>query len=339
MPFQKSHVQVTWPLKSLSLLFASLFLFALPPASANTQLAAAPFATYVSDDGEPARLTMIVQSAFERAKQDVDLHVMRDAFLGSAVLTGKVDGEFAFIDLGEDKSDFLLSDIYLPVYLYAVGKTSEVESIRLFPHLKNNRVAIENRFANTPTFRLLKEVKWSRNPSAFDAFKQLADDRAPYLVTTALLASEFNKLLSKDNEELLHFSSKPLVKTGFQLAVRKDVKNAKQLIDAFNIAINEMQMQGDLNTLLSKPWLTKDIDGDGVADYIGHTSTTSKSDALNGFYPLDNTLVSDSSRYYINGKQYTALEEARKVLEVGTEIQSAHSLLDATIYEQLIRRW
>ncbi|MEL7387999.1 MAG: hypothetical protein AAGJ33_09885, partial [Pseudomonadota bacterium] len=161
--------------------FASLL---LSSASANENrasvtLGAAPFETYVSNDGEPARLNAIVSEAFDSTELDIRLHVMRDAFLGSALLTGKIDGEFAYVNLGEDNSQFILSDIYLPLYLYAVSKRDNVNHITLFPHLKDNRVAIENRFANTPELRMLKEVKWSRNPSTFDAFRQLADERAP----------------------------------------------------------------------------------------------------------------------------------------------------------------
>lgn len=306
---------------------------------AATTLAASPFETYVSDDGEPARLNAIVSHAFAQANLSVDLQVMRDAFLGSAVLTGKVDGNFAYVNLGESTDDFFISDIYLPIHLYAVSKRYDVENVRLFPHLKDNRVAIENRFANTPTFRALKEIKWSRNPTTFDAFRQLADDRAPYLITTKLLADEFNLLLANDSEELLHFSAKPMVKTGFQLAIRKTASNAQQTITAFNDAIVTLQDNGTYNVLLNKPWLTKDIDNDGVADYVGASSITRRSHSVEYAFSLDGKPVSAKSRFYIDGMQYATIEDTQSALTLSDTSLQQESQLDATIYRNLIRKW
>lgn len=307
--------------------------------AAPIKLGAASFETYISDDGEPARVNTLLEKVVQKAELDIQLQVMRQAFLGSSVLTGKLDGEFAYINLGEDTSNYVLSDIYLPIYLYAVSKEVDVEAVKLFPHLKDNRVAIENRFANTPSFRLLKDIKWSRNPTTFDAFRQLADDRAPYLITTQLLARELNILLANDNEETLHFSEKPLAKTGFQIAISKNVANAERIVAQFNQALSTMQNSGELNQPLELAWLTKDVNGDGVADFIGHSNITTTSDLLNTAYSLDGKPTSEASAFYINGDRYATLEEARAALPSKKNASPRGSLLDKTTYQQLLRRW
>ncbi|MBT3136515.1 transporter substrate-binding domain-containing protein [Alteromonas sp. ALT199] len=328
--------------RRLSLLSISLALYCLSSVqlhAAPTTLGAATFETYISDDGEPARINTLLEKVFKKAELDIQLQVMRQAFLGSSVLTGKLDGEFAYINLGEDDSNYVLSDIYLPIYLYAVSKDADVEAVKLFPHLKGNRAAIENRFANTPSFRLLKDIKWSRNPTTFDAFRQLADDRAPYLITTQLLAQELNILLANDNEETLHFSAKPLAKTGFQLAISKNVANAESLVARFNKAMSTMQDNGELNQPLALAWLTKDVNGDGVADFIGHSSTTTITDVLDTAYSLDGKPTSESSMFYVDGEQFASLEEARAALPAIKSISPRASLLDKTTYQLLLRRW
>jgi len=323
----------------LGISFALLILGTVKIHAAPTQLGAASFETYISDDGEPARINALLEKVFQKAELDIQLQVMRQAFLGSSVLTGKLDGEFAYINLGEDSSNYVLSDIYLPIYLYAVSKDAEVQDVKLFPHLKDNRVAIENRFANTPSFRLLKNIKWSRNPTTFDAFRQLADDRAPYLITTQLLARELNILLANDNEETLHFSAKPLAKTGFQIAISKNVANAKNIIAQFNQAVSIMQNTGEFNQPLALAWLTKDVNGDGVADFVGHSSITNASDLLTTAYSLDGKPTSESSAFYIDGERYDSLEDARAALPSKDSTQPRESLLDKTTYQQLLRRW
>ncbi|TKB01564.1 hypothetical protein E5672_17290 [Alteromonas portus] len=307
--------------------------------AAPTKLGAASFETYISDDGEPARINALLEKVFKKAELNIQLQVMRQAFLGSSVLTGKLDGEFAYINLGEDTSNYVLSDVYLPIYLYAVSKDADVEAVKLFPHLKDNRVAIENRFANTPSFRLLKNIKWSRNPTTFDAFRQLADDRAPYLITSQLLARELNTLLANDNEETLHFSAKPLAKTGFQIAISKNVANAKSIVAQFNQTVSLMQDKGELNKPLALAWLSKDVNGDGIADFIGHSSITTASDVLDTAYSLDGKPTSDVSVFYIDGDRYATLEEARAALPAKENTSPRESLLDKTTYQQLLRRW
>ena len=337
-----STVSLAFFARRLFLLGLSLALCCMSTSqlhAAPTALGAASFETYISDDGEPARINALLEKVFQKAELDIQLQVMRQAFLGSSVLTGKLDGEFAYMNLGENSGNYLLSDIYLPVYLYAVSKEAEVEDVKLFPHLKGNRVAIENRFANTPSFRLLKNVKWSRNPTTFDAFRQLADDRAPYLITTQLLAQELNILLANDNEETLHFSAKPLIKTGFQIAISKNVANAEKIIAQFNRAVSTMQNSGELNQPLELAWLTKDVNGNGAADFIGHSSITTTADVLNTAYSLDGKPTSDASVFYINGDKYETLEEARAALPARENSSPRESLLDKTTYQQLLRRW
>ena len=326
----------------LSLLGISLALWCSnvsPLQAAPTNLGAASFETYVSDDGEPARINTLLEKVFQKGKLDIQLQVMRQAFLGSSVLTGKLDGEFAYINLGQDSSQYVLSDIYLPIYLYAVSKEADVKTVKLFPHLKDNRVAIENRFANTPSFRLLKDIKWSRNPTTFDAFRQLADERAPYLITTELLARELNTLLANDNEETLHFSAKPLAKAGFQIAISKTVANAESIVAQFNQTVSSMQNSGELNQPLQLAWLTKDVNGDGVADFVGHSSITTASDLLNTAYSLDGKPTSEASAFYINGDRYGSLKEAQAALPTKESSSTRESLLDKNTYELLLRRW
>ena len=329
----------TRTLGTLGLSCALYFSHTFTLHAAPLTLAASSFETYISDDGEPARINALLAAIFQKANLDVELRVMRSAFLGSSVLTGKVDGEFAFVDLGETTSHLVLSDIYLPIYLYAVSKSPDVEEVRLFPHLKDNRVAIENRFANTPSFRLLKNIKWSRNPSPFDAFRQLADDRAPFLITTQLLARELNILLANDNEETLHYSAKPLAKTGFQLAINKNVANAERLMKQFNETVLAMQDSGKFNKPLAIAWLTKDVNNDGAADFIGHSSITTASDLLSTAYSLDGKPTSDDSVFYIDGEVFDSFDEAKAALNIQKSPVKQESQLDKTTYQRLLQRW
>ena len=319
-------------------IWLGLFLLSANVGAEALSLAAAPFETYVADDGEPSRINSLLHEAF--AKMDdtqVDLQIMREAFLGSAVRAKRVDGEFAYIDLGEKQQGIVLSRPYLPLTLYATGKGPEVENVKLFPHLKGHRVAIENRFANTPTFRLLKNIKWSRNPSTYDAFRQLADDRAPFLITSKLLIDEFNLLLSSVDEELLRFSAKPLLTSGFRLALHSDVPNAQGFLSTFNAVIDAMQQDGSYNRLLGIHWLLKDVNSDGVADFIANSRITTAASPLSTAYALDNSLPSETSLFIVDGVQYADFDQAK--LSLTAPVTPRESLLDPELYDLMLKRW
>lgn len=311
------------------------------PAQAEIKLGASPLATYIDNGGEPARLNSIVTEAFRRMDTDVTLQVMRRAFLGGALTTGQLNGEYAFISLDDKQSNALYSTPYLPLYLYAASKRPAVKEIKLLPQLQDSRIAIENRFANTTQIRAVREVKWSRTPTTFDAFKQFADDRTPLLMTSALLIDEFNLLLLADNEELVSRSADALITSGFHLMLAEDTAANRGLISTFNDTISQMQSDGTYNTLLGKSWLSKDINNDGIADYITSESvfhnTTPPSAAT--AYPLDSTRPAAASVYMIDGNRYDNWQDAVNALQALTPAATQLSLLDADIYKKIIRQW
>lgn len=306
---------------------------------AQIKLGASSLATYVDDGGEPAKLNRIVEEAFKRMGEDVELQVLRRAFLGSALSGGQIDGEFAFIDLDHKKTDVLHSAPYLPLKLYVASKRPNVSDISLVPQLRDSRIAIENRFANTDEIRAIREVKWSRNPTTFDAFRQFADDRAPYLMTSALLIDEFNRLLLKDYEEPVFHSAAPLIEGGFYLTLSNSEAHA-QLIEHFNSTIDSMQKDGSYNRLLGLSWLIKDVNNDGVGDYISSTAVPhqKKETALIQAYDLDNTQPGTGSLFIIDGKQYHSWQEIETIIDK-TSPTMRNSLLDPEIYKKIVRQW
>ena len=328
-------------MRCLSFVAVLLLVLGSAPSLAQTRLGASQLPTYVDDEGEPARLNNLVREAFQRMGEPLTLEMKRPAFLGSAILSGNLDGDYAFIDLNNQKNNMRYSEPYLPLYLYAVSKNDSVKEVALIPHLQDRRVAIDNRFANTDTIRLIKDVKWGRNPSTYDAFKQLADNRAYYLMTSRLLIDEFNRLLRNENEEMVYLSARPLVTAGFRLALRQNVENVDRRLQQFNQAIKTMQQDGSYNRLLGMTWLTKDINDDGSADYISSAQVLHQALAprvLEHALALDASSADDSSVYVIDGTTYTSLEAAFEALKEAT-LGARPSLLDTDIYERILQRW
>lgn len=326
-------------IKLFRFLLCICFCVASPLSMATVKLGASPLATYVDNEGEPARLNTIVQTAFSRISEDVELSVMRRAFLGSALSAGQLDGEFAFISLDSRDSNLYYSAAYLPLRLFVGSKRPNVANITLIPQLQDSRIAVENRFANTDDIRKIREIKWSRNPSTYDAFKQFADNRAPFILTSELLLSDFNRLLIDDNEEPVFLTPVPLLSKGFHLALKKSSGNLA-LIKKFDSVIAEMQKDGSFNEYLGVTWLQKDVDDDGVADYVTSDKVNHRLDERQFLkaFPLDDTKPGDASRFYVNGEAYPTFEKAKTAL-ISAASAAPESFLDRDIYKKIIKQW
>lgn len=326
-------------IKLFRFLLCICFCVASPLSMATVKLGASPLATYVDNEGEPARLNTIVQTAFSRISEDVELSVMRRAFLGSALSAGQLDGEFAFISLDSRDSNLYYSEAYLPLRLFVGSKRPNVANITLIPQLQDSRIAVENRFANTDDIRKIREIKWSRNPSTYDAFKQFADNRAPFILTSELLLSDFNRLLITDNEEPVFLTPVPLLSKGFHLALKKSSDNLA-LIKKFDSVIAEMQKDGSFNEYLGVTWLQKDVDDDGVADYVTSDKVNHRLDERQFLkaFPLDDTKPGDASRFYVNGEAYPTFEKAKTAL-ISAASAAPESFLDRDVYKKIIKQW
>ncbi len=310
-------------------------------AYAELKLASIPLATYVADRDEPARIKDIVTEAFQRNQIEVNLSVLRPAFLGSGLSNKSLDGDFAFLDLDHKKGNFVYSKPFLPLYLVAVSKRPHVKNVHSLPHLQDSRVAIDNRFVNTDQMRLEKAIKWSRNPNTYDAFRQLADGRSAALVTSSLLLHEFNLLLTEHKEAPLFSSPVPLVTAHFMMAVRADVPQIKTLLSKFDSSIEQMQQDGTYNRLLQLRWLLKDVNNDGKAEFISSTDVLDKNvlqPNKQDAFTLDGVAPAASPSYIIDGTEVNSWQEVQSLLPQAKKPERK-SLLDETIYSRMMRRW
>ncbi|NVK55570.1 MAG: ABC transporter substrate-binding protein [Alteromonadaceae bacterium] len=312
-------------------------------AAAPLKLVANPLPTMVAEEpGDvSARLKYLVAEAFSALNVEVVLEVDRPAFSGSGLLTGRYDGEFAHFNLQDRRDNLLFSKTYLPSRLYLASREHTLDDVSQFSHILNNRVATTNMIANSTELRRVKAVSWVRNPSVFDMFKQLSEQRAAYVLEDGLILDEFNRLLTNSGEQPLFVSPAPLITTGYTLSIRKDYPNASQILTDFDAYISAIQNNGRFNKLMAIAWTSKDINSDGTADWVTtaevhHTETPPMS--IKGVLPLDNTATGTASLFYIDGKAYPDWPSAQRALNNTTQLPRT-SLLDHEVYKGMLKRW
>jgi ABC-type amino acid transport substrate-binding protein len=317
-------------------------------ASAQTlNLVTTEWETFTSDGSHSARLNQFVEQAFERAGYQVRITIERPAFAGSGLNTGRYDGQIDFIDLNPEQSQFSYSQQYFPLNLHLISKNADIEDVRTFSQIRNARVAVENRYASSPTLRLVSEVKWSRNPSTFESIANLADERSNYLLSDSLMFAEFNRLLSAENEEVVHKSQEPLFKTGLQVSLNNRLENANNILAAFDQAARAMLQEGSVNSIFGIEWILADIDQDGVADFITssevqHTAQFPSFQSLtDSAYSWDDTKPADASQIIVDGQTLPDWEAVKEAIVQASDAPNAQrsSFLDANAYKNILRKW
>ncbi|WP_100658683.1 hypothetical protein [Alteromonas flava] len=332
----------------VSLLFIWLT-FSCAVSADTLKLVTTEWESFTNQGAHSERLNEIVKTALQRAGHTVRITTERPAFAGSGLNSGRYDGRIDFIDLNEQRVNFIYSAPYLPLYLHLVSKTADVETVRSFAQVRNSRVAIENRYAATPPLRLVRDIKWSRNPNTFESINNLADERSNYLLTDLLFFNEFNRLLQSENEELLHRSQQAIFQTALHLSLSQTVPNAQQIINDFNQQIQQMLLDGSMNKLLGVAWIVASNGSDSEAELISSLEVQHRADMLadNGelalyhAYPwgnADNAIAS----YRIDGKVFPSWTAATDYIRTNSRTvlqQERDSFLDPAAYQGILRTW
>jgi len=237
----------------VSLFALTAFITSDAMALSKLTLAAEEHELYVSSPVNSSLLPSLVNAALARAGIPATLEVMRPAFLKSALTAGRIDGEFAAIDLLPLRDDYLYSDSYYTFELVAVSKDEAASLVVAIEDLEGQRVAVINRFANTPRLREFKSISWSRNPTTLDALQQLADKRTPFLLTSKLYANELNTLLNGHQRAPVTISPTTLLAAGVRIGLHKSISDAETVLQKFNDSIREMRSDGTYDKLLGDP--------------------------------------------------------------------------------------
>ncbi|WP_100644313.1 substrate-binding periplasmic protein [Alteromonas facilis] len=333
----------------LSAIFITLWLCASANAAQTLQLVTTEWESFTNQGAHSERLSDIVTAAMKRAGYDTVITTERPAFAGSGLNSGRFDGRIDYIDLESKRANFSYSQQYLPLYLHLVSKTEDVEAVRSFAQIRGARVAIENRYAATPPLRLVRDIKWSRNPTTFESISNVAEERSNYLLTDSLFFAEFNRLLIAENEELLHRSNAAIFSTGLHLSLNSAVPNAEQIIQAFNTAIQGMLKDGSMNELLGLPWIMASLEeGQGIAlisssktPHITDELASEPTKAMNIAYPWGAKSASVDS-YFIDGKSFSQWADAVAYLKENGEsvsLEERDSYLDPSAYTRILRQW
>jgi len=114
---------------------------------------------------------------------------------------------------------------------------------------------------------------------------------------------------AKEAEAELQIGQTPLLTRPLHLVIRRSRPDAQSIISKFDAELMKMVADRTYHKLLHVEWISADINGDGIAEYVHDTDKAGTSPPQQ-VYSLSSdvrsTKISSSAHYYLGGRLYNS---------------------------------
>ena len=221
---------------------------------------------FTSQPGQPRFALDLVETGLGRAGVTATTTIVDADRYTSALLNGEFDGSAAAWKDPERERVLLYSQPYLENRLILVGRRGDGVPATTLAGLKGKRIAIVEGYSYGeidnagPTF--------VRSRSEEDSIGLLLKSEVDFALMDELVVQYIVKNYADEAKARLQFGSTPLLTRPLYLVVRRALPDAELIVNRFNAQLHGMIADHTYNRLLHMDWISADIDGDGLAEYV-----------------------------------------------------------------------
>jgi polar amino acid transport system substrate-binding protein len=262
-------------------LLSVLFLSALGGAAprAPLKLVSDVWPPFTDVEGKPRQAIDLVKAALLRGGIQSRFSIVAWSSAVAALEEGKADGSAAMWKNPDREKYLLFSKPYLENRLLLVARKGDSVAFTKVSELAGRRLALTKGYAYGDAVTRARTVQLVVKDSDADCLRAVLSNQADYVLLDELLVRQlFNANAAKANA-LIVAGEVPIVKYPLYFALRKDYPGAAEIVDTFNRNVQAMMSDGTYNTLLRMPWISADVNGDGVPEYVGSMKTSTKGSA------------------------------------------------------------
>ncbi len=258
--------------------------------------------------GQQAFAIELVKESLNRSGVIVQNEVIEDVNITNYINEKKFDGSSALWRSADREKTLIFSAPYLQNQLVLVGKKGSDVSAASFSELKGKKVAIVNYYDYGSSVDEASQVEFIKGVNQQKNLDKLLKGEVDYILVDALMIQYLLNYQSEEVEKYLEVGEHPLVRRSLHFALRKDVPNAKEIIEQFNKEVVNMVVDGSYNRILQINWIRADVDGDGRLEMVqggrqaGMDAPTSSYDV---WLVNSNGAETDySDEFYVDGNFY-----------------------------------
>lgn len=303
--------------RSVRMLAAALALasFARTPAeTSRLRLASDTWPPFTNVAGKTRLAIDLVHEGLRRAGVAEETTIVPWKDVTAGLGDGRFDGSAAIWRSPEREKFLLFSKPYLENRLVLVGaKGSDVRAPRL-DALAGKRVAVVEQYAYGDAVEGAKGPTLVQGQSDQENLTKLLAGDVDYMLVDDLLIRYLVKQQYEEAQKRLEIGTTPLVLRTLHLAVRRDLTEAKAIVDGFNAQIDKMLADGTYNVILQLDWIRADVDQDGQPELVARsaqagTAPPTTSYTLLAGLPQGSAKLEVRPRYWIDGRVYETWDD------------------------------
>jgi polar amino acid transport system substrate-binding protein len=238
------------------------------PQTRNLRLASTEWSPFTNDQGKARFALELVQTALDRAGIDSNTTIVDEGRLTPALLSGEFDGSAALWKDEARERALFYSQPYLENRLILVGRKGSDVSAKALVELAGKRLALVEGYAYGDKVTSPNGPIIVPSDNEEDSLEKLLDHDADYTLMDELVVEYILKNYATEAQSRLDFGSTPLIVRTLHLAINRTLPGAQKMIDLFNAEVLSMIADRSYHRLLRLDWLSADVDGDGVEEYV-----------------------------------------------------------------------
>jgi ABC-type amino acid transport substrate-binding protein len=255
----------------LKLACCTVVLAVLPASAADRpelRLASDLWPPFTDQPGTHRIAIDIVHTALERAGIEAATTIVDWKKVEPGIRSGSYDGSAAMWRSAKRERDLLFSAPYLENRLVLVGrKGSDVQATKI-SDLAGKRVAAVGHYAYGDEIDSARGVYFVNGRNDQENLDKLLAGEVDYMLVDALVALYLVTYQPDEAAARLEIGTTPLARRALHFAVRRDVADAEQIVEAFNSELHDMLADGTFAEILQLGWIQVDVDGDGRDEMV-----------------------------------------------------------------------
>jgi ABC-type amino acid transport substrate-binding protein len=299
----------------LAVLPAVVALLCLAPAaptplsaqSRSLKLVSTAWSPFTNGPGQPRFALDLVEAALGRNHITSTTTIVSPAEFTGKLISGDFDGSGAAWRDATRERMLLFSQPYLENRLVIVGRHGADVSASSLAALKGRRIAIVEGYSYGEAIGGSGPA-WVQVATSEDSLTAVLKGTADYALMDELVVTYLVSNYPKESESRLQIGKTALLTRPLYLAISRTRPDAEGIVNGFNAQIRNMIKDRTYHRLLHVQWITADVNGDGIPDYVpadDRPGPNAPTDAYSLFtMPAGPPAQKGKVDYYIGGNIY-----------------------------------
>jgi ABC-type amino acid transport substrate-binding protein len=289
--------------------------------AATLRLGATPWTPFTNEPGKARFAIDLVQAALERVGIRAETTIVPEGTLTPALLAGKFDGSPAMWRDAEREATLLYSKAYLENRLVLVGRRDSDVSAPALGALAGKRVALVDGYAYGDAIEVPNGPAYVAVSSVEQSVEKVLKGEADYTLMDDLVVQYLLSHHPEQVETRLAIGTAPLVVRTLHFAVRRDLPEARSIVERFDAELGKMIADHSYHRLLQVGWIQADVDGDGRTEWVPASDRAGRTPPANPYrLTMSASAVKPESkkRFYLGGQVYedwTNVPDRYKVMD------------------------